>query len=250
MNSLVSIITPVFNSQYFLKECIESVISQTYKNWEMLIIDDCSKDASRKIINSFAKKEPRIRSFFLNKNIGPAMARNIGLRNARGNYIAFLDSDDLWLSSKLEKQIFFMSTNNIAFSYTSYQVISEQGTVLKNLIKVPKKMSYKSYLKNTIIGCLTVIVDKSKVGFFEMPDLKSSHDMALWLLIMKRGFYAYGLNESLAKYRIVNNSNTFNKLNASMDVWNLYRKQENLSFFYSLFNFIFYVFNALKKRIL
>ena len=250
MNNIVSIITPVFNSQYFLKECIESVISQTYKDWEMLIIDDCSNDASRRIINSFTKKESRIRSFFLKKNIGPAMARNIGLKNARGNYIAFLDSDDLWLSRKLEKQIFFMRTNNIAFSYTSYQIISEKGTVLKNLIKVPKKMSYESYLKNTIIGCLTVIVDKSKVGFFEMPDLRSSHDMALWLLIMKRGFHAFGLNENLAKYRIVNNSNTFNKFNASMDVWNLYRNHENLSFFYSLFNFTFYLFNAIKKRIL
>ncbi len=250
MSSLVSIITPCYNSEKFIRQCIESIITQTYTNWEIIIVDDCSIDNSKYEIESFSKYDIRIKTFFLDKNIGAAEARNIGIRHAKGEYIAFLDSDDLWKPQKLEKQISFMKTNNIAFSYTAYQSVSEDGLIDMSIVRAPKKMTYHSYLKNTIIGCLTVVIDREKTGDFKMPNIRSSHDMALWLIIMKRGFSAYGIDESLAKYRIVLTSITYYKAKAANDVWRVYRNIEKLSFFYSCWCFVNYVFNAIRKRIL
>ena len=249
MNSLVSIITPSYNSAKFIKQCIESVIAQTYTNWEMLIVDDFSRDDSCLVIKELAKKERRIKCFLLDENIGAAKARNVAIRKAKGKYIAFLDSDDLWEPQKLEIQISFMEKEDIAFSFSTYQPISEDGLKLYSIIHVPKVVTYSSYLKNTIIGCLTVIIDREKTGDFEMPNIQSSHDMALWLLIMRRGFDAYGLDENLARYRIVSTSNTANKWRAAKDVWRVYRQFEKLSFFYSIWCFLNYAFNAIIKRI-
>ena len=248
-NNLVSIITPSYNSSRFIVECVNSVISQTFQNWEMIIVDDCSNDNSRDIISDLSAKDERIESIFLKENIGAAEARNIAIRQAKGKYIAFLDSDDIWNEDKLENQISFMNEKDIAFSFTSYQPISEDGKIKYSVIISPKKMSYHSYLKNTIIGCLTVIIDKEKTGDFQMPNIRSSHDMALWLLIMKRGFSAYGLDENLAYYRIVSTSNTSKKWKAAKEVWDVYRKQEKLNILYSIYCFIGYAFNAIKKRV-
>lgn len=248
MSNLVSIITPSYNSSKFIMDCIDSVISQTFQNWEMIIVDDCSNDNSRNIISNFSEKDERIKSIFLEENVGAAEARNIAIRQSKGKYIAFLDSDDIWKKNKLEKQISFMNEKDIAFSFTSYQTISEDGKTKHSVITAPDKMSYHSYLKNTIIGCLTVIIDKEKTGDFQMPNIRSSHDMALWLLIMKRGFSAYGLDENLAYYRIVSTSNTSKKWKAAKEVWDVYRKVENLNIIYSTYCFIGYAFNAIKKR--
>ena len=228
---------------------MNSVLLQSYTNWELLIVDDCSIDKSKELLESIAKKDERIKVTFLNKNIGAAEARNIAIQQAKGKYIAFLDSDDLWSYQKLEKQISFMRKNDLAFSFTSYQSISEDGSDIKIVIKAPYIMSYNDYLKNTIIGCLTVVINRVKVGDFKMPNIRSSHDMALWLLIMKRGFDAYGLNENLAKYRIVSTSNTGSKWRAAKDVWRVYRQVESLSFLYSVWCFLNYAFNAFVKRI-
>jgi teichuronic acid biosynthesis glycosyltransferase TuaG len=249
MNNLVSIITPSYNSSKFIEESVRSVISQSYINWELLIVDDYSEDNSRSIISELADKDKRIQSIFLKKNVGAAETRNVAIRQAKGKYIAFLDSDDLWDSHKLEKQISFMENKDIAFSFSTYQFMSEDGKKFENVIKAPQKMTYHTYLKNTIIGCLTVIVDREKVGDFEMPNIRSSHDMALWLLIMKRGFSAYGLDENLAKYRVVSSSNTANKTKAAKEVWNVYRKVEKLNIVYSTICFMGYAFNAIKKRL-
>ncbi len=248
MNSLVSIITPSYNSAKFIRQCIKSVIAQAYTNWEMLIVDDCSIDNSREIITSLAEKNKKIKKIFLENNVGAAEARNVAIRQAKGKYIAFLDSDDLWESQKLEKQISFMETEDIAFSFSTYQPISEDGSKLHSIINAPKIVTYSSYLKNTIIGCLTVVINREKTGDFEMPNIRSSHDMALWLLIMKRGFDAYGFDENLARYRIVSASNTASKWHAAKDVWKVYREIEKLSFFYSSWCFLNYAFNALIKR--
>ena len=248
MNNLVSIITPSYNSSKFIEECINSVINQSFVDWEMIIVDDYSTDNSRDLILKFAKEDNRINPIFLDENVGGAAARNIAIREAKGKYIAFLDSDDIWKSVKLEKQLSFMNDRNIAFSFTSYQPMSEDGMEKYSIIKALKKMTYHSYLKNTIIGCLTVIIDKEKTGDFEMPNIRSSHDMALWLLIMKRGFLAYGLDENLAYYRIVSNSNTSKKWKAAKEVWDVYRKVEKLNIIFSVYNFIGYVYNAIKKR--
>jgi teichuronic acid biosynthesis glycosyltransferase TuaG len=250
VNSFVSIITPSYNSAKFIKECIESVIAQTYTNWEMIIVDDFSTDNSKEKIIVLSQNDTRIKTIFLDKNIGAAEARNIAISKAKGKYIAFLDSDDLWMPTKLEDQIYFMQKKDIAFSYTTYQSISEDGNKLFSVVKAPSIMTYSYYLKNTIIGCLTVVIDREKTGNFEMPNIRSSHDMALWLLIMKRGFHGYGIDENLAKYRVVSNSNTSSKLRAAKDVWKVYREIEKLSFFYSTWCFLNYAFNAIKKRIL
>jgi teichuronic acid biosynthesis glycosyltransferase TuaG len=247
MNSLVSIITPSYNSAKFIKQCIESVIAQTYTNWEMLIVDDYSADNSLQILKKYNDK--RIQLIELDKNVGASESRNVAIRKAKGKYIAFLDSDDLWEPQKLEKQISFMETEDIAFSFSTYQPMSDDESKLYSIIHAPKIVTYSSYLKKTIIGCLTVVIDREKTGDFEMPNIRSSHDMALWLIIMKRGFYAYGLNENLARYRNVSISNTASKWRAANDVWMVYRKIEKLSFLYSFWCFLNYAFNAIIKRI-
>ena len=247
INKLVSIITPSYNSAKFIKQCIESVIAQTYTNWEMLIVDDYSADNSLQILKKYNDK--RIQLIELDKNVGASESRNVAIRKAKGKYIAFLDSDDLWEPQKLEKQISFMEKEDVAFSFSTYQPISDDDSKLYSIIHAPKIVTYSSYLKKTIIGCLTVIIDREKTGVFEMPKIRSSHDMALWLLIMRRGFDAYGLDENLARYRIVSTSNTANKWRAAKDVWKVYRQFEKLSFFYSIWCFLNYAFNAIIKRI-
>ena len=249
MSSLVSIITPSFNSSKFVQECVNSVVSQTYTNWELLIVDDFSQDNSKELLLNLKKKDERIKVTFLDKNIGAAEARNIAIQQAKGKYIAFLDSDDYWEKEKLANQIEFMKSNDIAFSFSSYIPISEDGKLFYSPILSIEKIGYHDYLKNTIIGCLTVVIDREKTGDFEMPNIRSSHDMALWLIIMKRGFYAYGLNENLAKYRNVSISNTASKWRAAKDVWMVYSKIEKLSFLYSIWCFLNYAFNAIIKRI-
>jgi len=246
---LVSIITPLYNSSQFISDTIRSVLNQSYQNWEMIIVDDNSSDDSVEIINKIRQNDIRIKLITLNINVGAAEARNVALRVTRGNYIAFLDSDDLWLPSKLEKQLLFMEKNNYAFSFTAFKRISENNDRTFNTIKAPNVINYKKYLKNTVIGSSTVVINKKLTGYFEMPNIRSSHDMALWLDIFKRGFKAYGLNEILAYYRVVSNSNTSKKLSAIKDVWKVYRNIENLNFIYSIYNFIHYAINASLRRL-
>ena len=244
----ISIITPSYNSSKFIKDTIDSVLSQTYINWEMIIVDDKSKDDSVTFIRELIKNEDRIKLIALDKNVGAAEARNKALEVAQGDYIAFLDSDDIWLPEKLKMQLAFMQQNSYAFTFTAYTPFSEDGLEDYSLIDIPEKLDYNGYCKNTIIGCLTVMIDKRVVGDFRMPNIRSSHDMALWLLIMKRGFKAYGLNENLAKYRLVGSSNTANKTKAAKEVWKVYREVENISYFKSLWYFLHYAYNAIKKR--
>ncbi len=239
----------MYNSSKFIEDMILSVISQTHENWELLITDDCSTDNSVDIVNNYIKQDSRIKLFAYEKNMGAAYARNISINNAQGKYIAFLDSDDLWLPTKLEKQLSFMQKNNYAFTMSSYYIMNENAVLKNRIIQVPNVIDYNGYLKNTIIGCLTVMINREITGKFKMPIIKSSHDMALWLDLMKRGFNVYGLNEPLAYYRIVSNSNTSKKWKAAKDVWRVYRKHEHLSFLYSVFNFVLYAYNAIKKRI-
>ena len=172
MSDLISIITPYYNSSKFIDECVNSVLLQSYCNWELLLVDDCSNDNSKELLLNIEKKDGRIKVIFLDNNIGAANARNVAIQKAKGKYIAFLDSDDLWDSKKLDKQISFMVQNDIAFSFTSYESISENGLDIISVIKAPYKMTYNDYLKNTIIGCLTVVIDIEKVGDFEMPSIR------------------------------------------------------------------------------
>lgn len=249
MKQLVSIITPSYNSSRFVTETIKSVQAQTYSNWELLITDDCSKDNSVEMIEAFVQSDARIKLFSLKTNVGAANARNNSLLHIKGKYIAFLDSDDLWLPDKLERQIAFMEEHGYTFTMTNYDIIDENGVPTNKTIRVPCRLTYCQYLRNTIIGCLTVIIDREKTGDFRMPVIRSSHDMALWLLIMRRGFNVYGLNETLSTYRLVSTSNTAKKWEAAKDVWRVYRHFEKLSLPYSWYCFCGYVVHAALRRV-
>lgn len=247
-NSLVSVITPTYNSEAYIWKTIDSVKNQKYQNWEMIIVDDCSRDNTVKIVKNEAEKDERIRLIELQENSGAAIARNTAIQNARGRYIAFLDSDDLWHPEKLEKQVAFMQEKDIAFSFTSYKIINENGIETEKIIQVPKEIDYRGLLKNTIIGCLTVMLDVNKVGLVQMPNIRTRQDTALWLSILKRGYKAYGIQEPLAKYRKVRGSISSNKLKMAKQNWRMYRDLENLSVLYASWCFVNYAWNALKKN--
>ncbi|MDR2868004.1 MAG: glycosyltransferase [Bacteroidales bacterium] len=246
---LVSVIMPSYNSAPYISGAIESVLAQKYPHWELLIVDDASSDNSVDIIQPFLSQDDRIQLFRLTTNSGSAVARNHAIDHAGGRYLAFLDSDDQWLPHKLEKQVAVMQQHHAAFTFSAYQVMNHEGTILDKTIHVPAQITYAQYLKNTIIGCLTVMLDREQIPTIAFPPLRSSQDMALWLQILKSGVVAHGLSESLALYRINPNSTTANKGKAAREVWHVYRKVEHLSLLFSLYNFIGYVFHAVKKRL-
>ena len=248
MKEKISIITASYNAERFIKNTIESVLKQTYQNWEMIIIDDCSSDNTESIVNRYVELDKRIKFYKLEKNSGAAIARNLGINKANGEFIAFLDSDDLWDENKLEKQIEFMKERKIGFSFTGYRLMKENGELLNKEIMVPEKVDYNSLLKNTIIGCLTVMIDKRIIGEFKMPELRAGQDTATWLSILRKGNIAYGYNEILASYRLVNGSISSNKMKALKRTWNIYRNVENLSLYKSIYCFLFYSKNAFLNR--
>lgn len=249
MQPLVSIIMPCYNAERFIAQSIESVISQTYQNWELLITDDCSTDKSTGIVESFCKKDNRIILIKSEKHQGIAPTRNMSIEQAKGRFVAFLDNDDLWTYDKLEKQVDFMLKHKIGFSYTNYELIDNEGGCKGKIIKTAGIIDYKKYLKNTIIGCGTVMLDREIIGDFKMPENDTSDDMALWLNLMRKGFKAYPIDEVLQKYRVTENSASSKKFKAAHDVWRVYREIEKLPFFKSVFCFSCYAFNAVKKRI-
>jgi len=245
-NDLVSIITPSYNSEKFISQTIESVLSQTYKNWEMIIVDDCSTDKSREIIEEYTRKDNRIKLIKLDKNRGPAIARNRAIEEAKGRYIAFLDADDLWLPNKLEKQINFMKENNLEFTYSGYMLIDEENNVLGEFIP-PKEVTYYSILKTNPIGCLTAIYDTKKLGKIYMPNIIKRQDYGLWLKILKKIKSTKGICETLAVYRIRRNSVSSNKLEAAKYQWKIYREVEQLNLVKSIYYFIHYAYYGFKK---
>lgn len=246
-NNLVSIITPMYNSEKYIKQCIESVINQTYKNIEMIIIDDGSTDKSRQIVLEYANKYDLIKYIKQERNMGIAEARNNGIRSSKGRFIAFLDSDDLYKKDKIEKQINFMLKNNYAFTYTSYDLIDENSLSLNKIIKAKDNYDYETLLKGNNIGCLTVILDKEKINC-EIEFSKNHHeDYILWLKLLKNNIKAYGMEEILSSYRKTNSSISHNKFKAASWTWQIYRKIEKLTFFKSVNCFINYTLNGIKK---
>lgn len=196
---LVSIIMPSYNTAKYITESINSVIRQTYENWELIIVDDCSNDNTEEIVNSFLRDE-RIKYFKNERNSGAAISRNKALREAKGRWIAFLDSDDLWGPEKLEKQINFMEKNNYFFSYSYYQEIDEQGKNLGIEIQGPKKITKFGMYNYCWPGCLTVMYDTKKIGLIQIKDIRKNNDYAMWLKIIKKvNCYLYPY--SLAFYR-------------------------------------------------
>jgi teichuronic acid biosynthesis glycosyltransferase TuaG len=249
---LVSIIMPSYNSMQYISTSINSVINQTYENWELIIVDDCSIDGSSIYINNLLQDLQDFRIKYLKQKVnkGAAESRNIAMENASGKFIAFLDSDDVWDQNKLKLQMEFMIENDFDFTYHNYSAFdSKLEKVLYN-VKCPSKINYNSYAKNTIIGCLTVIFNKTKFDNYTMPIIKSSHDMALWLKLLRYVEYAHCLELNLAKYRVLSNSNSSSKYKASLDVWRVYRNIEKINVAQSIYFFVNYLINALKKRVL
>jgi len=232
---MVSIIIPSYKSKRFISETIDSVLTQTYQNWEMIIVDDCSPDDSNALIEEYCQKDTRIKLIKLEKNSGPAVARNKAIEEAEGRYIAFLDADDLWISNKLEKQISFMTQNNYELTYTNYETMSEDGENLNNIVVSPEKINYKELLKSNKIGCLSAIYDTKRIGKVYMPLIKKRQDYGLWLKILKKVDYAYNVNEILATYRIMSNSVSSNKIDLLKYNYALFREHEKFSVIKSLY---------------
>lgn len=249
MTPLVSIIMPCYNAECYIAQSIESVLAQTYQNWELVITDDGSTDKSVEIISKYSKNDDRINVMVSDEHQGIARTRNMSISRAKGRFVAFLDSDDIWYPEKLEKQVEYMLEHELAFTYSSYEIIDYQGNPKNRIVKDAGVMSYKKYLRNTIICCGTVVVDREKTGHFATPIIKTSEDMSLWLSIMKKGIDAYPVPGPLHKYRNTPGSASSNKFKAACDVWRVYRKIEKLSLPKSAFNFVCYSFNAVKKHV-
>ena len=234
-----------------IEDTIKCVLNQTYKNWEWLLVDDCTPDNSAQIIKKYADEDTRIKYIKLEENGGAAIARNKALEVSTGRFIAYLDADDLWKSEKLEKQVKFMLENNYAFTCTDYEKIDEQGKSLNKVIKIPSKVNYNLFLRNTIIQTVGVMVDTKLTGkeLLVMPNIRRRQDAATWCQLLKNGFDCYEVPENLSYYRVVSNSLSSNKFKAVKMNWYWYRKIEKLPLWKTCFCFIGYAFNAVKKRI-
>ena len=251
----VSIIVPVYNAVEYIGETIESVIDQSYINWELLLVDDCSTDDSVDVILEQIKSAPvgireKIRLIRQSENAGAAKARNRGITEAVGRYIAFLDADDKWMEYKLEKELQYMCKNEAAFVFTGYEFADERAVGTGKIVIVPKTLNYKEALQQTVIFTTTVIFDLNKITKEEimMPTIKSE-DTATWWRILKSGYTAYGLNENLALYRRPVKSLSSNKLEAIRRIWNLYRQVAKLSVLSSCYNFVYWALGAVGRRI-
>jgi teichuronic acid biosynthesis glycosyltransferase TuaG len=284
VRDLISIITPCHNAADTIAETIESVLAQTYQNWEMIVVDDCSTDNSTQIIEEYCEKDPRIKTIRLDRNGGPAKARNAATEAAKGRYIAFLDGDDMWLPEKLQRQLDFMNTHNLILSYTAYRKIDARGNIGTRVVGVPKHARHRTLLFSNYIPCLTAMYDTASVGKHFMPDLRLRQDYALWLNILKTvghedyGFWlsladriarlvsgasraggepnkkntgdriiGMGLDEPLALYRVGPGSLSGNKIKSAVFHWLVLRKLEKLSFVNALFHYAGYTYFGYKK---
>lgn len=251
-NRLVSIIVPVYNVEKYILDTIRSVVSQTYENWELLLVEDGSTDGTPRLIEQFLDQNPdnRIRLLTAEDNIGAARARNMGLEAAGGRYVTYLDSDDYWMPQKLEKEIAFAKERQAAFVFSGYEFVKEDGTRTGKIVHVPARLRYRQALKNTTIFTSTVLFDTDRIPktLLEMPVVQSE-DTALWWKVLRNGYDAYGLDENLVCYRRPGKSLSSNKLRAIKRIWNLYRRVEGLNPFYSMWNFAFWALRAVLRRI-
>lgn len=248
---LVSIIMPVYNEERYLRSSISSVLSQTYTKWELLVIDDCSTDASPDIVREYTVKDPRIKLF---KNTNrtykiPAKPRNIGITNAQGRFITFLDSDDQWLPTKLEHQLqLFEQKQDAVIVYSNYKRMDAQGNISNRLVKAPKSTTYREFLKGNVMGCLTVMYDTAKVDKQYCP-LCGYDDYALWLQILRKGGKAYNTNTQEALYRDKGESVSSDKIRAMKWNWHIYRRFEKLGRLSAAYYFSNYAVRAVIKRL-
>lgn len=244
-NDLVSIVMPAYKAEKTVAEAIRSVQAQSYPHWQLLVVDDGSPDGTADVVAELAKSDPRI-ELVRQANAGPAMARQKALDHAHGRYIAFLDSDDLWLPGKLERQLAFMAEHRAALSYTAFRRIQADGSGLGQLISIPSRLTYRALLGNTAIATSTAVIDKSITGEFSITKTYYD-DFVLWLSILKRGHVGLGLNEDLMRYRVMSGSVSRNKLRSARMVWRTYRDIEGLNAPLAAVHFARYALHALRK---
>jgi glycosyltransferase involved in cell wall biosynthesis len=245
---VVSVITPIFNSVEFIERSIRSVKDQSFQDWEMILVDDCSTDSSVALVSELASADDRLRVIQLSENSGAAVARNAGIEAARGRYIAFLDSDDAWLRDKLEKQLQFMQEKGVAFSCGAYQKFNESGEFL-GIAKPPIVADYKSVLKSPRIGCLTAMYDTKITGKVYMPLIRKRQDFGLWLRLLKKVGVVYGIQEPLAEYLVRSDSISASKSSAARYTWRIYREMEGFGLIKSFYYFSNYaVRNGLRSK--
>ena len=230
---LVSIILPLYNSKEYISQTIESIINQSYTNWELIVTDDCSSDNSYEIVNSYTLLDERIFLHKLDKNGGAGSARNKSIKNSKGRFIAFCDSDDQWKPNKLETQISFMIKNKYVFTCSAFEVINENGKFIETIYP-PKKLTFNKLLKNNYVGCLTAIYDTKYLGKVYMSSIRNRQDWVLWLCILKNIKVAYTINEPLAIYRKRSGSISSNKIKMIRFHWRVYYEELNFSLIRSL----------------
>ena len=248
----ISIVVPVYRAEKYIEETMDCVRAQTYRDWELLLVEDCGPDRSRQVIEEYIQRtgDDRIHLLTQPANLGAAKARNLGVNEAKGRYLAYLDADDLWEPDKLEKELAFMKEKQAAFVFTGYEFADENGKGTGKVVRVPAVINYKEALKNTTIFTSTVMFDMEKLSKeqLQMPQIKSE-DTALWWRILREGTVACGLNENLVKYRRAGKSLSSNKLEALRRIWNLYRKAEGMSVPSSAWHFCFWAVRAVKRRV-
>lgn len=251
-DTLISVIVPVYNVRKFIIETMDCVRRQTYTHWELLLVEDGSTDGTAEVIQEYLERtqDTRIRLIRQPSNMGAARARNRGVEEAAGRYVAYLDADDLWMPEKLEHELAFLAEKQAAFVFTGYEFADEQGQGTGKVVRVPETITYKEALKNTTIFTTTVMFDTDKISkeLLMMPVMKSE-DTALWWKILRNGYTAYGLDENLAKYRRAGKTLSSNKLEALRRIWNLYRRAEGMSVISSVWHFCFWAVRAVKRRI-
>src|SRR5690606_24400414 len=242
----VTVVTPLYNCSEFMWGTIESVINQAFPDWEMIMVDDCSTDSTLEIAESYARRDSRIKVIRLSENSGAAVARNTAIERATGRYIAFLDSDDRWYPQKLERQLAFMEREGIHFSYAAYEKVDPEGNVVAKL-RVPEKVGYHDLLKVCTIGCLTAMYDTKHLGKVYMPLIRKRQDLGLWLRILKKVPYAYGVQEVLGQYQLRAESISADKRSAARYTWRLYREVEGLNPLIAAYYFSHYAVNGVLR---
>ena len=251
MNNKVSVIMPLFNGAKTINETVKSLFDQTFSNWELIIVDDCSKDNSYEIACSIADQTPnKIKVFKTALNGGPAVARNIATNHATGRFITFLDCDDIWLPDKLEKQLTFITSNNYSIIYSNYEKISYNGERSNRIVKMPEVVNYKTILKSNAIPCLTAMYDTDKLGkLFQIEDrfYMSNEDYIMWVQTLRKGILAHKLDEVLAFYRLSEQSISKNKVRMASIRWYIYRDIVGLNIFNTFYYYICYLFIGINK---
>lgn len=244
---LVSIITPTFNSAKYIAETIRSVQDQTHDNWEMIIIDDGSSDETENMVVLLKEKDQRIHFYKLNQNSGPAIARNTGIEKAKGDYITFLDADDIWFPKFIETSIATIQETNIPFVFSSYRRSNEQLEFVYSDFIVPQNVTYTDILKSNSISCLTAFLDVKALGKKFMPVIRKRQDMGLWLQYLKEIPFAYGIQEPQAIYRIRENSLSRKKSDLIKYQWQFYRQVEKLNIFQSVYYMLHWMYRGFLK---